>query len=586
MKHKTLLALALSIFIIRVYSQGENISYPLQEYSELPNPVPTSSKWKENNQSVIGWGSTDIRYKKEEPAKGLKSIVKLIAWKGERVSAQAVFSNAEKDMDISIEISDLKSKRNRIDNQYIETSFVRYVMTDELNKDGSGTCGYRKASDFSSSLSADVLDHIAKKQMVPKQTSRGIWIKIQVPHNANKGIYKGIVSIKNGKKTLKKLPLEVEVLERTLPLPKDWKFHLDLWQNPYAVARYHQVEPWSEAHFEALKKEIKPYVQAGGKSITASIMYKPWGGQTYDYFDSMVAWTKKADNSWHFDFSIFDKWVEFMHQMGVTKQINCYSMVPWKLSFRYFDEKENQYKTLETQPGTKEYEDVWTAMLHSFAKHLKAKNWFDKTYISMDERPIEVMQETIKIIKKADSNFKISLAGALHTELEPFLEDYCVALRMKYSDEVKEKRKKQGKITTYYTSCEEPYPNTFTFSEPAESEWLAWYAAKENLDGYLRWAYHSWVEQPLLDSRFISWGAGDTSLVYPLGRSSIRFERLMEGIQFYEKIALLKSEFNAKNQKEKVKIINEVLKSFDEKTIKNHSVGQVIKQAREIINAL
>ena len=34
------------------------------------------------------------------------------------------------------------------------------------------------------------------------------------------------------------------------PLPADWEFHLDLWQHPYAVARMHQVEPWSDAHWE------------------------------------------------------------------------------------------------------------------------------------------------------------------------------------------------------------------------------------------------------------------------------------------------------------------------------------------------
>lgn len=53
------------------------------------------------------------------------------------------------------------------------------------------------------------------------------------------------------------------------------------------------------------------------------------------------------------------------------------------------------------------------------------------------------------------------------------------------------------------------YPNTYTFSPPAESAWHGWYAANKNFDGYLRWAYNSWNENPLTDTRFISWGAGD-----------------------------------------------------------------------------
>ncbi|GIJ97590.1 hypothetical protein CAPN001_21590 [Capnocytophaga stomatis] len=561
--------------------------FPTEKYVELPNPVATNSQnWASVKGINVGWGSTDVRYKKEEPASNLEQTKRLKAWKGERVSAQIAISNADKDAEISVEISDLKSGKNKIGKEHFESAFVRYVMTDELNKDGKGGCGYRKSADFDSTLVADVLDHHAKKMEIAKHSSRGVWIKIQIPQNAKEGSYKGFITVKNKTKILKKLPFEVQVLAHTLPEPKNWKYHLDLWQNPYAVARYFNVTPWSEAHFEHLKKEMKLYADAGGKSITASIMYEPWGGQTQDPFNSMVLWMKKLDGSWHFDFAVFDKWVEFMHQMGITKQINCYSMVPWKLSFQYFDQATNQLQSVKTQPGEPQYEEMWTAMLTAFAKHLKAKGWFEKTFISMDERPKEVMQKTLKIIKNADPNFKISLAGDWHQELEPYLDDYCVPLSTKYEQKILEKRQKQGKVTTYYTCCTEPYPNTFTFSKPAESEWLAWYAAKDNLDGYLRWALNSWTLEPLLDSRFRAWAAGDTYLTYPMGRSSIRFERMLEGIQFYEKVNILREEFQKKQNSEGLKKIESALQLFDEKTLPQHPASEVTKKAREIINSL
>lgn len=561
--------------------------FPTENYTELPNPIVTNPKnWILTKGIRIGWGSTDIRYKKEEPAKDLKLAERLKGWKGERVSAQIAISNADKNTEISVEISDLKNGRNKIGKEHFQTAFVRYVMTDQLNKDGKGGCGYRKPADFDSTLVADVLDHYAKKMEIPKHSSRGVWLKLQIPQNAKEGKYKGFVTIKNNTKILKKLPLEVEVLNRTLPEPKHWKYHLDLWQNPYAVARYFNLTPWSEAHFKQLKKEMQPYADVGGKSITASIMYQPWDGQTQDPFNSMVMWIKKLDGSWHFDFAVFDKWVEFMHQMGVTKQINCYSMVPWKLSFQYFDQATNQLQSIKTNPGEPQYDAMWTAMLTAFAKHLKTKGWFEKTYISMDERPKEAMLHTLKIIKNADPNFKISLAGDWHHELEPYLDDYCVPLSTKYEPNVLEKRKKQGKVTTYYTCCTEPYPNTFTFSEPAEGEWLAWYAAKDNLDGYLRWALNSWTLEPLLDSRFKAWAAGDTYLTYPMGRSSVRFERMVEGIQFYEKISILREEFQKKQNSEGIKKIENALQSFNEATLPKFPASQVVRKAREIINSL
>lgn len=562
--------------------------FPTINYTELPNPIATDlQKWKAVKGTQAGWGNTDTRYKKEEPAHNLNPTERITAWRGESVSAQAVISNADADTEISVQTSHLQSNKHTLKREQIQTAFVRYVMTDELNKNKKGACGYRKSTDYDSTLVADVIDHLTPQLSLPKHSTRAIWVKVNVPENTPAGIYKGAITIyKDGGRILKKLPLEVDVLDRTLPPPRQWTFHLDLWQNPYAVARYHCVTPWSEEHFNKLRVELQPYVQAGGKSITASIMYKPWGGQTYDPFNSMVTWVKKLDGSWQFHFDVFDKWVSFMHQMGIDKQINCYSMVPWKLSFQYFDQATNQLQSIDTRPGQPEYETMWLAMLTAFAKHLKEKGWFEKTYISMDERSMKVMQETLKIIKKADPNFKVSLAGALHDELEPHLDDYCVALRMKYDHTVVEKRKLQGKVTTYYTSCEEPYPNTFSFSEPAESEWLAWYAAKARLDGYLRWALQSWTIEPLLDSRFITWGAGDTYLTYPMGRGSIRFERLLHGIQFYEKVRLLQTEFRQKGNTKGLRQIETILQSFDESTLPHPPAKEVTRKARTAINRL
>lgn len=65
---------------------------------------------------------------------------------------------------------------------------------------------------------------------------------------------------------------------------------------------------------------MKLYADAGGKVITASIMHKPWNGQTYDAFESMVTWLKKADGTWYFDYTVFDKWVEFMMDLGVKNK--------------------------------------------------------------------------------------------------------------------------------------------------------------------------------------------------------------------------------------------------------------------------
>ena len=143
-------------------------------------------------------------------------------------------------------------------------------------------------------------------------------------------------------------------------------------------------------------------------------------------------------------------------------------------------------------------------------------------------------------------------------------------LSVSYSDAVDpgdlENRRSRGFPSTYYVCCSDPFPNTFTFSPPAEAAFIGWYATAAGFDGVLRWSYNSWVEDPLRDSRFRTWPAGDTYLVYPGAMSSIRFERLVEGIQDAEKVRIFREEFAASGTDaalEKLERLEAMLRAFD-----------------------
>ena len=204
----------------------------------------------------------------------------------------------------------------------------------------------------------------------------------------------------------------------------------------------------------------------------------------------------------------------------------------------------------------------------------------------MDERGLEAMIEAIKVIRKADPGFKISLAGNYHAEIADDLYDYCISYGQHFPEDVKQSREKAGKISTVYTCCSEARPNTFTFSPPAEATWIGWHAAAGNYDGYLRWAYNSWTTDPLRDSRFRTWAAGDCYLVYP-SYSSIRMERLVEGIQDYEKIRLLRKEFTETKAAGKLKKLESAVSIFSAENIRTHNAAAAdVNTARTILNSL
>ena len=95
-------------------------------------------------------------------------------------------------------------------------------------------------------------------------------------------------------------------------------------------------------------------------------------------------------------------------------------------------------------------------------------------------------------------------------------------------------------MTTFYVCCGPAYPNTFMSSGPGEAFWLGAYPAMVGLDGFLRWAWNSWPQNPKEDATYWNWRAGDTFLCYPGGEPSWRFLELRNGIIAAEKIRILR----------------------------------------------
>lgn len=558
----------------------------LAGYKEPRDPSPSrDASWRKLSEPLYaGFGSINERYPRTRvPGMEAQSAWEATAWGGERVYAQIILWATEDVAEVEVEVSDLSSDTDAfISASQIRTGFVRYVMTDEF----AGGCQDPETRPSDSSLVADMIDPLPAMD-IPARTVRPVWVTIQVPSDANPGQYRGTITVKNSGR-IKTLPLTLtlNVLERRLSEPENWGFQLDLWQNPFSVSRVYGVENWSDAHFAAMEPYMKMLAKAGQKVITASIIHDPWNGQTYDIYDSMIRWVKKTDGSWEYDYTVFDKWVQFMMDLGIDQQINCYSMIPWNLKFYYYDEQTGKDTVLVAEPGTPEFADHWTPMLKDFASHLKQKGWFNITTIAMDERPPEHIQEVIRLIKSVDSTFKIALAGNYHPEIEPDIYDYCLASSQKISRDTLRIRERDNKVTTYYTCCVEPYPNTFTFSPPAEATWLAWHAAAKNYDGYLRWAYNCWGKDPIRDSRFgKTLPAGDTYLIYPGPRSSIRFEMLIDGIEDYEKIRILKAELSQKGDTDTLMEIQKVLDAFsDIERLKENPAGEMLSRAREKLN--
>ncbi len=494
------------------------------------------------------WGSADLAYSKSLVPQDLTEKVTLAAWRGERVSAQILVWSLEDLKGVECKISDFKSEEATLPSSIAQARFVGYVLADKSDK--NCLCG--RVNNHPSTLRADMLDTAASLDIEGK-TTRPVWISIDIPQDAAPGIYKATVKVSHSGFGSVKLPLELEVIDQQLAEPSKWSYHLDLWQHPSAVARVEGVEMWSDAHFEAMRPVMQMLADAGQKVITATLNRDPWRYQCFDDYEPMICWTRYDNDVWEYDYTVFDKWVEFMMSLGIDKQINCYSMLPWGDCVLDFHDKRTGFsernRTVRAIPGTPEFEAMWAPFLADFAEHLRQKGWLHITNMAIDERAPEDMDQAARLIKKYAPELGFAIADN-HNSYKRYanMRDVCVGQKQAaMSFEEIAARRAKGFVSTFYVCCSTHFPNTFTYSEPYESMLLSLYGIAYDYDGMLRWSYNSWNAHPTYDSRFRYWASGDTYLVYPGARSSMRFERLVDGIEFAEKVRTLRAKYGENN---------------------------------------
>lgn len=534
-----LLLLSWALLLPQLYAQ---VCMNMMEAS-YPEPrvgsVPDAAEWNAIGEGLhASWASRDEHYSLHQvPRLTFQTTAHIDAWRGERANAEAVlFSNTDQGM-LSLRMTPWRRNGKPTKICSGKARFVNYVITDDYK-----ACGGHDMS-LQPWLVPDVIDRDVAHP-VPAMETRPVWCSIEVPRDAEEGEYVTSLEIVNQKgRVVSALQLHIHVNRHLLPEAHDQLFHLDLWQQPYAVSRYYGVERWSPEHMALLRPYLEALGKAGQKVASTIMFYEPWGNQTHDKFSPMIASTRKADGSWTYDYRIFDRYVELCAECGIDQQINCYSMVPWDMTFRYYDEAEGREVDLKTTTSSPEYKVLWQHFLRAFRQHLEQKGWFGKTCIAMDERAEKDMLNAYTIAHA--EGFRMALAGNYHSSLNDKLQDFCVALNQvqRFTPAERQYRKEHHLPTTIYTSCADVEPNIYSSSLPAEAAYLPLHAAANDLDGYLHWSWINWDDHPLTDSRFRLFGSGDTYFYYPDNRSSIRFERLVEGIQQYEKIQILKVEY-------------------------------------------
>lgn len=546
-------------------------------------------------------GDTNVHYTQDEYMNILnasKTTETLYAWKGDAAVSQiALISENAEIKNVNVEIGDFTDGNKSISAQNAEVSFVWETLAYTGLPDGNGPNDTPKGTK-DKILVPDIISG-ASSADIPRNSVKVIWLQFNVPRATEAGTYKADVVVTGDNVANLTFQYTLEVAD--VSFPETPSFGIELWQYPYSVAEYYGVTPFSDKHLELLRKHMRLYKNIGADGITCSIVDEAWGGQTYSAnevrYPSMVKWIKQKDGTFTYDYSDMDTWIELNKELGLGNKIVLYSIASWSGQIRYYDVAKDKTVCMVPSFGSAMWTKMWKDFLEDIIVHLEDKNWFDETYMGVDERGFNVATLNLIDSVKGKNGKPLKTTGAFNeiensekVKLANRIDDISVGTKAVKANpeayaELLAERTSMGKKTTIYT-CTTHFPNNMTTSMPGESYWIAFYCLLENADGYMRWAYDAWVKYPLQDTTHWDYEAGDCFQVYPgdednnyTPRMSVRLAKLLEGVRDINKLKYLMSEMPSLKA-DVDKLLQEVNVNYSFETIKGamHADGTTLKQ--------
>jgi hypothetical protein len=208
------------------------------------------------------------------------------------------------------------------------------------------------------------------------------WISVRVPADAAPGVYRGTVQVAAAGTSLQHVPIEVEVMDWRMPDPQNFQTFAGAEENPYGVAKQYGVKLWSDDHFRLLDKSFSQLGRIGCDWLNVPILQRTEFGNRDD---SMVRWSRKADGSLAFDYTLLDRYLNTaVKHMGTPRAINFAVMHgmrgglpnPPAASVSLLDSKTGSVAPLTlgmSDADKANAEQAWTAFAVALREHMRGR---------------------------------------------------------------------------------------------------------------------------------------------------------------------------------------------------------------------
>ena len=143
-----------------------------------------------------------------------------------------------------------------------------------------------------------------------------VWLTVNVPGDAAPGLYSGTLAVRSRGTKEVNIPLELEVIDWSLPNPQDYRTWVELTEVPDTLAVEYDVPLWSDRHFEMIARSFRLISHTGTRVVYVPLIAHTNLGNE----ESMVRWIKRGAGRYEYDFSIMDRYLDLAQEhLGTPK---------------------------------------------------------------------------------------------------------------------------------------------------------------------------------------------------------------------------------------------------------------------------
>lgn len=373
----------------------------------------------------------------------------------------------------------------------------------------------------------------------------------------------------------KEVKVTLRVAQAVIPRGDARRFHLNLWQHVFNIARKSEVAAYSDEHIEALRPYCKALCELGCQYATVLLSDVPWAGQMayadmdnpsdlYEY--NFVRVHRNAEGRFYCDFSFAESYIALMREYGAKKIMFSGLHGIWMnegygfgkivedwpdfIRVSYTDDRDGCIRFMRTKAEIEEYFALvykWicetgrlgcSVLMGDEVNLGNVGEWMgmlESLHRIMPDIRMEWDCEPSCMLSEGYADEKVDVYTPGHDAWMKATEEQRRAMLARIPED--------GSIM-WSTCCYPPLLNSFVRDKLTEVRLHGLIAEFMKVDGFLRWNFTVWPEDPRGFLPVNDWGAGDTCFVYP-GKGgqcllSLRYLALRRGIEDYELCKLVR----------------------------------------------